>query len=201
VVGVDVGAQMIDVARSIAPAIEWREGSAAAIPLKDGETFDVVLCHQGLQFFPDRVAALKDMKRALRANGRLVVGVWRSLQESSFFRESYRIAEQRLGSFVDRRHSFGDPAALERSIGDAGFDHIRVERLTRLIRFADPTVFVRMNAMALVGMAAAQKVTDEERARLVDDIVGATADVVRQYSDDVGLAFELSANVATAETK
>jgi hypothetical protein len=123
------------------------------------------------------------------------------LEESPFLGESYHIAQRQLGTFVDRRHSFADPAALEHLIRQAGFHHVSLERLTRVVRFADPTVFVRMNTMALVGMGGAQTLTDEERAKLVDDIVAASADVVRQYSDVDGLAFELSANVATAQTK
>jgi ubiquinone/menaquinone biosynthesis C-methylase UbiE len=200
VVGIDASPQMLDVARTIAPEIEWRTGNAGALPLKKGESFDVVFCHQGLQFFPDRAAALREMKRVLTPGGRLVAGVWRSLEESPFLRESYHIAQRQLGSFVDRRHSFADPDALEHLIRQAGFHHVHVEQLTRVIRFADPTAFVRMNTMALVGMGGAPTGTDEERATLVADIVAASAAVVRQYSDVDGLAFELSANVATAHT-
>ena len=67
---------MLDVARSVSAseglAIEWREGSALALPFADG-SFDVVLCQQALQFFPDRSAALQEMHRTLATNGRIAV--------------------------------------------------------------------------------------------------------------------------------
>jgi SAM-dependent methyltransferase len=79
VTGVDLNAGMISVARSLpAPrgaSIEWREGSALAIPLPDASV-DVVLCQQGLQFFPDKPLALREMRRVLRRGGRLALSVW-----------------------------------------------------------------------------------------------------------------------------
>jgi ubiquinone/menaquinone biosynthesis C-methylase UbiE len=66
VVGFDLNPGMLTVARSLPPPsgarIEWREGNVSAIPLPDA-TFDLVLCQQGLQFFPDRSAALREMRR------------------------------------------------------------------------------------------------------------------------------------------
>ena len=50
VVGVDISPQMLAVARTVAPEIDWREGDVSALPVADGERFDVVLCQQGLQF-------------------------------------------------------------------------------------------------------------------------------------------------------
>ena len=44
--------------------IEWKEGDALSIPFTDG-SFDVVTCQLGLQFFPDRAKALREMKRVL----------------------------------------------------------------------------------------------------------------------------------------
>src|SRR5687767_14538337 len=40
VVGIDISADMLSVARNVAPGIEFREGSAAALPLQDGEKFE-----------------------------------------------------------------------------------------------------------------------------------------------------------------
>src|SRR5262245_49759668 len=53
VVGIDMSPDMLAVARAVAPRIDWREGDAGTLPLRDGEQFDVVVCQQGLQFFPD----------------------------------------------------------------------------------------------------------------------------------------------------
>ena len=199
VVGVDVSPQMLAVARTVAPGIEWREGNATTLPLQEGEKFDVVFCQQGLQFFPDRPASVAEMRRAIARGGRLIVAVWKALEETPLFRDTYRVAEQRLGPFVDRRHSFGDPSALERLIANAGFEEVRVQTLTRTIRFADPIMFLRLNTMALVGMSpASSSMNDDERATVAAAIVEDSNDVVRQYSSSEGLAFEVGTNVATA---
>jgi ubiquinone/menaquinone biosynthesis C-methylase UbiE len=70
---------MLEVARSVGAgeglSIEWRPGSAMKLPLAD-TTFDVVLCQQGLQFFPDRSVALREMHRVLAPGGRLALSVW-----------------------------------------------------------------------------------------------------------------------------
>jgi ubiquinone/menaquinone biosynthesis C-methylase UbiE len=79
VVGVDLNPGMIRVARSLpAPVgapIEWLERSALDLGFDDA-SFDVVLCQQGLQFFPDKALALREMRRVLGHGGRLAVSVW-----------------------------------------------------------------------------------------------------------------------------
>jgi ubiquinone/menaquinone biosynthesis C-methylase UbiE len=64
VMGLDLNAGMLGVARTLpsegAP-IDWIEGSALDLPFTPGN-FHVVLCQQGLQFFPDRGQALREMR-------------------------------------------------------------------------------------------------------------------------------------------
>ena len=55
--------------------IEYREASADALPFEK-DSFDVVLCQQGLQFFPARAAAVGEMRRVLRPGGVAGVAVW-----------------------------------------------------------------------------------------------------------------------------
>src|SRR5215470_425576 len=88
VVGIDVNASMVEAARTVsdpedATMIEWRIGDAAALPFEQ-EIFDIVLCQQGLQFFPDRVQALREMRRVLRPRGRLAFTVWSAIEETPY---------------------------------------------------------------------------------------------------------------------
>jgi ubiquinone/menaquinone biosynthesis C-methylase UbiE len=89
VVGLDVNTAMLEVARAVpqyqeGASIEWREGDAVALPFAEAE-FDRVLCHQGLQFFRDRAAALHEVFRVLVPGGRLALGVWRRLEHLPFY--------------------------------------------------------------------------------------------------------------------
>src|SRR5712691_960073 len=73
---------MIAVARSlptpVGASIEWVERSALDLRLQDA-TMDVVLCQQGLQFFPDKALAMREMRRVLARGGRLALSVWNSI--------------------------------------------------------------------------------------------------------------------------
>jgi ubiquinone/menaquinone biosynthesis C-methylase UbiE len=199
VVGIDMSPAMLTVARRVAPDIDWREGDASVLPLDDDEQFDVVVCQQGLQFVSDRPAAARQMRRALAPGGRLAVSTWRPDVESPVLLELRRIVERHLGAIVDRRHSLGEAGVLESLFRDAGCHDVRAKTLLRAIRFDDGSVFVRLNAMALVGMSAASKEMDDEaRAQVVEAVTRDSTDLVRAHTDEHGFAYEIGANVVTA---
>jgi hypothetical protein len=54
-----------------APSIDWREGSAGALPLRDGEQFDAVIGQQGLQFFPDKRLPSRNVRQAATSRRRI----------------------------------------------------------------------------------------------------------------------------------
>ncbi|MBZ9733135.1 methyltransferase domain-containing protein [Mesorhizobium sp. CA18] len=200
VLGIDINADMLAVARTVAPDIDWRVGNAGALPLHDGEQFDLIVCQQGLQFFPDKSAAAAEMRRALAQGGRLAVATWRPDEEIPFFRDLRRVAERLLGPVVDLRHSFGNAAQIEVLLRDAGFHDVRSRTISRRIRFEDGAPLLRLNTMALVGMSAAGKaMADQERKHVVEDIMSGSAPVLQSYADGSGVAFELSSNLVTAK--
>lgn len=199
VVGVDLSPLMLAQARTVAPHLEWREGSADALPLADGERFDVLTCQQGLQFFPDRPKAAAEMRRALGPGGRVALATWRPLQEVPLMAELQEVAERRVGGIRDTRHGFGDAVAIAELLKGAGFRDVEVEKHERTIRFDDGATLVRLNAMAIIGMSEAGKsMSDEERARTAEALTADSADVIDRYSDGAGLAFRMGTNVATA---
>jgi ubiquinone/menaquinone biosynthesis C-methylase UbiE len=198
-VGIDLSPDMLAVARILAADIDWRQGAAAALPLRDGERFDVVICQQGLQFFADKPGAVAQMRRAAAPGGRLAVSTWRSDAEVPFFRDLRRIAERHLGAVEDQRYGFGEAGPLQALLRDAGFRDVRVRTAVRTIRLEPDSPFVRLNAMALVGMSAVGRTMDEAgRTRVVETIVGESAPVAQAYREGAGLAFKLRANLATA---
>jgi ubiquinone/menaquinone biosynthesis C-methylase UbiE len=121
IVGVDVSPAMLQVARAVAPGIDWREGSASSLPLHAEEQFEAVICQQGLQFFADKPAAAEQMRRALARDGKLAVSTWRSEDEMPFFRNLRSVAERHLGPIADQRYGYGDADSLDRLLRDAGF--------------------------------------------------------------------------------
>ena len=197
VVGVDPSEQMLAMARSIAPNIEWRQGSAQALPVAGGEQFDVVTCQQGLQFFPDRAAAVREMRRVMAPAGRLAAATWRSLDEIPFILALHRVAERHLGPIADRRHACGDAGLLRDLLAGAGLRDVEVATIARTVRFDDASVFLRMNAMALVGMSPrSEGLGEEERGRLAATIAEESGPEIAAFANGPGVAFEMRTNVA-----
>jgi ubiquinone/menaquinone biosynthesis C-methylase UbiE len=79
IVGLDFNAGMLEVAQANTPRtdtpIAWQQGDMCALPFPD-DSFDIVLCQQGLQFAPDKLTALCHMRRVLAPGGRLAFTVW-----------------------------------------------------------------------------------------------------------------------------
>jgi arsenite methyltransferase len=78
VIGVDMTPSMLEKARQAAKEaeltkVEFREGYAEALPVEDGWA-DVVISNGVLNLMPDKSAALEEMSRVLKANGRLQIG-------------------------------------------------------------------------------------------------------------------------------
>jgi SAM-dependent methyltransferase len=116
VAALDMNPGMLAVAAAVpakGAAIEWVEGSAQALPFADAG-FDAVCCQLGLQYFPDREGALREMARVAVPGGRVVVMVWRELDRSPGFPALAEALGRTIGS--DAEAVMRAPFAL----GDAG---------------------------------------------------------------------------------
>jgi ubiquinone/menaquinone biosynthesis C-methylase UbiE len=82
VVASDFSAAMLARSAAVEPTagaarMEFIEASADALPFADA-AFDVVLCQQGLQFFPQQQSAVEETRRVLRPGGVVGIAVWAS---------------------------------------------------------------------------------------------------------------------------
>jgi len=199
IVGVDVAPAMLAVAHAVNPTIEWREGNAVSLPVTAAEQFTVLTCHQGLQFMPDKAAAVREMRRVLAPRGRVAIATWRSLEDNPGMVELNAIAERHVGRIVDSRHSFGDAGALERLLVDAGFGDVSVGTIAHDVQFGDGALFARLNAMAVIGMSDKGKTMSEgERAELAGRIAAESQDVIARATTNGEFVIPLTTNVATA---
>jgi SAM-dependent methyltransferase len=64
--------------------VRFRQCLADAIPFGDDE-FDHVVSRLGLMFFPDPVAALREMLRVVKPRGRVTLAVWGAKESNPFF--------------------------------------------------------------------------------------------------------------------
>lgn len=81
VTGTDVNLAMLDTARRRSADVTWVEASALDMPFDDRE-FDIAICSQGVQFFPEPADGLREMARVA---ARLAVTVWSARSEVPWF--------------------------------------------------------------------------------------------------------------------
>jgi len=93
VAGVDTSPAMLEVAATLAPGIEWRQGTAEDLPYPD-QRFDTVVSQFGLMFFTDRQQALCEMHRVLKRRGRVAVAVWASLDRAPAYAAEVALLER-----------------------------------------------------------------------------------------------------------
>jgi ubiquinone/menaquinone biosynthesis C-methylase UbiE len=149
VVGLDLTEAMLAVAARLDPEVEWQLGDAMDLPFGD-ETFDVVLSQAGLMFFPDRLVALREMRRVLRRGGRLAVQVWGAAAAQTAFAD---IVERRADKTVADRYrapwSLPDPDELEADVAAAGFADVEVHVVAGVNRFESVEQFLSSTAVLL----------------------------------------------------
>ncbi len=135
VVGADISAAMLTIARS-KPApegshVDYVETSAAPLAVGTAE-YDVVVCQQGLQFFPDRRAALLEMARVTRPNGRIGIAVWANIEQLPAFAGLMHAIADALGADVATRYESGpwglpSLADLAAEVAATGLAELRAE--------------------------------------------------------------------------
>jgi ubiquinone/menaquinone biosynthesis C-methylase UbiE len=201
IVGVDLNSKMLDVAREHAPTdgaqLDWRQGDAASLPCPDAD-FDIVLCQQGLQFFPDKVGALREMHRVLKREGLVAICVWRAIEHSPCHLAIAEALRRHVSREIARRFqapfSFGDSDVLNAAMVEAGFRHvdIQIDIVTR--RLLPPKESVPgLLASTPVGpeIAALEEVTR-------DAIINEVATALSEYHDKEGLTVPQPTYIALA---
>jgi SAM-dependent methyltransferase len=181
IAGVDLNQGMIDAARGLTDAdarsCEWHAADVTELPFEDG-TFSVAFCQQGLQFFPDRELALREIGRVLRPGGRIALTLWseasalfEALADSFRRHVSDEIAERSLVPFVSPGAD-----ALGALVSGQGFIDVSAQILTVDRVLSDPENAIPREIMSNpVGPAVAER-GDAVMARIVAEVIAALSD-------------------------
>jgi ubiquinone/menaquinone biosynthesis C-methylase UbiE len=175
--------------------IEWVEGNAQALPFAEA-TFDVVCCQLGLQFFPDREGALREMRRVLVPGGRAVVMVWREIDRSPGFAVLAAALGRTISSDAEALmrapFALGDAGELARLLEAGGLCDCTIRAEAGTVRFASAATFVRSEVaspLLATVVAAAPAPAYEE---LVREVERALDPLIEQGS----LCFPIEAHLA-----
>jgi ubiquinone/menaquinone biosynthesis C-methylase UbiE len=199
--GIDLNAGMLAVARSLAAPVQSHHGSALELPFADA-AFDVVLCQLGLQFFPDRPLALREMRRVLAAGGRLALNVFGPIEHNPATHALSEALDRHVGpraSLAKRtEHALADATQLRAMVEQAGFRDVAIATATKAVRFPSSADYVRIQLAAtpLASLVAARDA--DGRDRLVEALIDDVGAALAPYAGDDGVTFPQEVRVVLA---
>jgi SAM-dependent methyltransferase len=180
IVGADLNAGMIAQAQSLpdvqVQSIEWEVADASDLPFAGG-SFSVVICQQGIQFFPDELAALREMKRVLRPGGLIALSVWTGPNE--FFMVLAAALGRHVSDEVGKRSlapfSYDGGDQLGNRLVSLGFADVSTNEISVNRIIADPKTAIPKEILANpVGALVAER-GEAVMKRIVADVTAEMA--------------------------
>jgi ubiquinone/menaquinone biosynthesis C-methylase UbiE len=178
VLGVDLSDRMVGAAERQA---REKKLSNCGFSRMDAETlalpdasFDVVLCAFGLMYMPDPEQALREMRRVLRAGGRVSLAVWGERSKCGWSAIFPIVDDEIASEICPLFFRLGEQDALARLCAGARFEDIRHRRISTTLTFADANeacdaAFVG-GPVALAWSRFNEEVRARVRARYLDAI-------------------------------
>ncbi len=199
--GVDMSAGMLATAarkaRDAGIEAEWFEADAGNLPFDD-DAFDLAFCQQALQFFPDKVGALTELRRVLADGARVAFCISRQLSENPLLRSQATALEKHAGpdagAAVRAICALSDPDEIRSYFEEAGFRNIELETVSLDLHHPDGRAYA---AGAMGGMHTGDKLsrlTVEQREACYRDFLSGLGDGF----DGKAVRFPHVSNVVTA---
>ncbi len=155
-------------------SVEWHHGEAGSLPFADA-SFDVCLCQQGLQFFPDKLGALNEMCRVLVDGGRGLVSVVRSLEHNLLMSSQIEPLTRYLGAGAAMGPkaicSLGSLDELRALYEASDFREFMIEQTELTIRHVDANKFIRGLMMATPMASEIKALDTATQTALIAEIV------------------------------
>ena len=201
VVGVDLNADMLNVARSISIAskvnIEWIEADVGNVPLPDN-SFDIAFCQQGLQFFPDKIGALTEIRRLLRPNGRCVICVAQELKKNPLMRSQVEAITEHINAEASTAIravcALSDGEIISKMFLQAGFQDVAWDTVSLTLHHDSGLEFVTNGIASTPVAGLITDWSDEARGALIEGILAGFGD----YYDGTALRFPHVSSVVIA---
>src|SRR5262249_31002876 len=160
-------------------------------------------CQLGLQFFPDQIKALQEMRRVVREQGRVALSVYSPIERTPGANAFVRALDEELGPEASRikrgEHSFANPAQLQKLLRDAGFGIVDVQAVVQTIQFPSLLDYVRFQLLATPMTALLKDKPDFERQAIISSVASKAATLSTASMLDGGkFTFPQEAYVAVA---
>ena len=147
VTATDLNPAMVEHGRRQVPGARWRQADAMALPETDG-AYDAVVCQFGVMFFPDRVAALAEVRRVLRPGGVAVVTSWDAVEHDEV---TYALVQALAEVLPDDPptfpvripHGYCDPVRFTADLEAAGLQDVQLRTVETTGTAPDAATVVR----------------------------------------------------------
>ncbi len=181
------------------PRIAWRQADAVHLPFERA-AFDVVCCQFGVMFFPDRVAAFREVIRVLRPGGRFHFSVWDSIEYNDFAREvthaAYAFFPADPPLFLARTpHGYHDVRRIEAELREAGFSDIVIETVERRSTAPSP----RIPAIAYCQGTPLRNEIEARNPKALDAVTQLATDAIARKYGDGPVSGKMQAHVVAAQ--
>lgn len=196
----DLNEAMVSHAEHVGTArdVTWRQANVLTLPYEDN-AFDVVVCQFAVMFFPDRVAAYREIRRVLRPGGTFLYNLWNSIEHNEFAAvvtdAMSALYPSNPPAFLPRTpHGHGNPAEIEADAKAAGFEQ------TQLTQSAHVSTAATAN-LAAIAYCQGTPLRDEIEARDPSGLEQATQVAAEALQSRFGpgpIAGKLSAVVVSA---
>jgi ubiquinone/menaquinone biosynthesis C-methylase UbiE len=134
----DVAAEMTSIASARAAALGIDNVSTLELDLEEinqpDDSYDVVLCREGLMFAPEPGRAAGEIRRVLRPGGRLALAVWGPRERNPWLGAMLDAVSVQLGApipppGIPGPFALSDAGELEALLSEAGLDDVAVNEL------------------------------------------------------------------------
>lgn len=202
VVGSDVNGEMLARAKARCEgsehSVSFVEAPAESLSVPS-ESFDIVVCQQGFQFFSNKDDAAAEIHRVLRPAGTTVVTTWRPVSECDFFgaicSALETVGESDISQMMRMPFDFFSEDDLVSHFERAGFDNIQVtQRRTDLVMHGGVSHAVRAAYATPIGPKLTS-LPEGHQSRFREVL----SELVRKLSDDGAAIGQMASNVLTAE--
>jgi len=134
----DLNEAMVSHAEHVGTArdVIWRQANVMELPFDD-DAFDVVVCQFAVMFFPDRVAAYREIRRVLRPGGTFLYNLWNNIEHNEFAAvvtdAMSALYPADPPAFLPRTpHGHGRPDEIEAEAKSAGFTQTQLTQSDHL---------------------------------------------------------------------
>ena len=176
--------------------IDWHEADAADLPFSD-DSFGVVLCQMGLQFFAAKLPPLKEMRRVLRPDGRVLINTPGPMPALfAVIRDAVaRHVGPKPAGFLDAVFSLHDPDEYTELLRSAGFGQLDVRRAEKTLDLPSPAGFLWQYLHSTpIGTDVLNNTDADARAALEADVRKGC----HQFETGSGMKLQVGLTTATA---